>query len=409
MAVEWFPSCYGDGGLFERYPRTELQSPNVLTQYQDPGGRRHYALFHTFEDFADFTKSIPKTRRHFFETIPGEWRQKPHFDIDKINDPLYETKLKEIKAKDVSKEEKKHLKEELIENTSRYLDTLTIQIMEEIAQQLLLLGIVPGELRWYSSNSKIKKSLHLVIPRFYFNNNLECKRLWQYFQERLPKDYAKYVDLSVYSTLQNFRAMGSFKPPKEGELPRVKISVKEWQFSGETITLPDLTWVERFRESLIGMVDDTMEPFPDFEIEAKNEEKEYIHGNDEISSEMIQEVDKIVLERIGKNFHLAKVNGNTLSYQRDAPSYCEICKQTHDSIWPFVNIYHFDDQWKVYLFCARAKVYRKDPKKRKILLAVFATEEKEQEIKIQQEAEDCRQTKWIGSLPQEQRKIKFRK
>ena len=409
MSVEWFPRCYGEEGLFEKYPRTEIISPNVLTQYQDPSGRRFYALFQTFEDFASCLKSIPKTKRHFFETIPGEWRQKPHFDIDKIIDPDYEEKLKKIKKMDVSKEEKKRLKEELIENTSHYLDTLTIQIMEEITQQLLLLGIMPEELRWYASNSRIKKSLHLVIPKYYFENNLECKRLWQYFQERLPKDYAKHVDLSVYSNLQNFRSVWSHKPPKDGELPRIKVPLETWQFSGENIVVPDMKWKEKLRESLIGMVDDTMLPFPEFETETKMTEKTYIHGNEDIPTDMIQEINKIVLEKIGTNFHLAKINGNTLSYQRDAPSFCEICKETHESIWPFVNIYHFDDQWKVYLFCARAKIYQKDIKKRKILLAVFATEEKEQELQIQHEAEDCQQTKWIGSLPVEKTKIKFGK
>ena len=120
--------------------------------------------------------------------------------------------------------------EELLETTSSHLNTLATQIIEEITQQLLLIGISPEELRWYSSNSQTKKSFHLIIPKYFFENNIQAKRLWQFFQERLPADYSKYIDDMVYSKLQNFRVLGSHKLPKNDEEPRPKKIAKKIGF-----------------------------------------------------------------------------------------------------------------------------------------------------------------------------------
>ena len=372
MEQDWFPSLYGEAGLFNKYPKEEILPPRVLIQYQLPTKRRFYRLFENEEDLCDYLDKIPKEKQHFYEVIPGEWKQKPHFDID-LSDPDFKKKVKELETK-YFKGEKKTKKmreafdaeyEELLETTSSHLNTLATQIIEEITQQLLLIGISPEELRWYSSNSQTKKSFHLIIPKYFFENNIQAKRLWQFFQERLPADYSKYIDDMVYSKLQNFRVLGSHKPPKNDEEPRPKKLRRKWDFSGEEIIINKRSKRQEIIESLIGHVEEDAEPFPDFEIEGKNMKKGFIPVSEEFPEGLLEEVENLAQKALGPNFTLAKVNGSVLSYRREAPSHCEICNRIHDSIWPFVNIFSFGQQWRVYLFCARAKIYQKNPKKEK--------------------------------------------
>ena len=64
---------------------------------------------------------------------------------------------------------------------------------------------------------------------------------------------------------------------------------------------------------------------------------------------------------------------------------------------PSSTFFHSVNNGMSYLFCARAKIYQKNPEKRKILLGIFATDQKKREI----ESESIQQTQWIGDLPEE--------
>lgn len=335
----FFYSLYS--GLFNKYPKDLITNENVLICYHTIN-RRIYYFFETFDNFFDFLVKIPKNEQFCFEIIIGNLKQKPHFDID-ISKKQIDVNIK----------------------------TLSKQIQDEITQKLSILNISPNNLRWYSSHSEEKQSLHLIIPDYYHNNNLEAKNFYQYLISQLPKDYVKFIDNMVYSSLQNFRILGSQKPNSN----RPKKLCRNWFFSGEEITLQKRTKKEELLESLITKIPNTAK-----HLDFPYQEREIIHSlNFELEDDFLTLANQKILAVIGNAFHLREVQGTKLCYQRDHSSLCPICCVVHDSIWQFAVIYFFNDQYQIYLFCPRAKMYCKDKKPYLII-------------------EDKKETEWIGEV-----------
>lgn len=344
--VTWFPSLYGDNGLFNVIPKETIQSPQALISidYPTPGGyrekKKEFTHFETIEDLFVFLERISEKKQHFFEVIPGEVRQKPHFDIDKIE------------SKDL---------------TSNQLESIAYGVRNEIAHQLFYLGIHPSELRWYSSNSETKKSFHLIIPGYYFEDHEEAKRLWTYLQETLLEEYRDYVDDMVYSSLQNFRLLGSQKPGSN----RPKRIVREWSYSGEIYEVPERDKLEELKESMITCIEGCV-PFPQFDIVDKPKQRPIDIEDHDIPGEIIESCHEDIRELFGDSVSFSKIQGNLLIYERLASSYCKVCDRVHDSISPFVGIFYIKGSWKSYLYCFRSKG-------KKIKLSDYEDEDKEDE------------------------------
>lgn len=357
MSGKWYPSLYHQYGLFRDFPLEDLEPLQLLISMTLPGeSKRHFRLFSSPDDFQEFLINIPMKKRHFFEVIIGNWKQKPHFDIDKIENK---------------------------DKTSEQLENIAQQVREEIAQQLSLLGIHPSSLRWYTSNSAVKKSMHLIIPGYYFENNLEAGRLWQYLDENLPEEYRQYLDGSVYSSLQNFRLMGSHKPPKKkGDPRRIKTLLTQWYCSGEEIEVEIHNGM--FNESLVSFIPADAKPFPKFEIKNKIIPKIFNDQTD-LPDGLIEMVNEVVLESLENTVEFYRCSGSLISYQRIAPGACKICSpfkpdhdKEHEADNPFVSVVKSgvsDGNWNVFLHCHRARVHVQDPKKRSILLAKFKNTE----------------------------------
>jgi hypothetical protein len=374
MAVlNWYPKLYEDPKhpdkpfLFRDYPKEEINPPQVLLSYTLPGEtNRYFRLTNSPRNLCEYLATVPSERHHFFEVIFGHWKQKPHFDIDGI----------EGEGK-----------------TSEQLETIAAMIREEIAHQLSLLGVKPTELRWYSSNSDIKKSLHLVIPNYYFENNKAAFRLWQYLTERLPsgpKGYQKYVDGAVYSSLQNFRLLGSCKPAKPGFSPRTKILMPSWIFSGERIEIPRKDGLTELKESLVSYVSKNARPFPVFEIVRKSRDVNYQPGD--FPAVLQEEINQLVIERLNNTVQYYRTNGSIISYKRIMPGYCEFCSpykpdhdKEHENDNPFVTVIWRANKWEVYLHCHRAKYYVKNERKRFRNIASYSPEEDWMKVKEQTE------------------------
>ena len=367
---EWFFRLYD--GLFNVYPKENLSEENLLICFQTPENKRFFRLFNSVEKFIPFLEAIDKENQSFFEIIPGFLRQKPHFDID-------------IKRNEFSETE---------------LATFAEQIRSEISHQFLLLGISPLELRWYSSHSKSKKSFHLVIPGYYFDNNLEAKSLYQFLSDNLPSEYRIYVDHMAYSVLQNFRLLGSSKPGQK----RYKKLCRKWNFSGEEIILEKRDFEVELIESLVSKVGSAKRFLDRFKIERVSIPSAASTGiaSDSFDSDLINIIDRDILNIIGvESFLLKEVIGNKLSYQRKSPSLCPICKVVHESIWQFAVIlkanfdFYESDEYRVLLHCPRAPVYCKDNQKRYLEIGRYK-EKTEQTYLGPVEGVKKNEKTWIG-------------
>lgn len=318
---EWEYTLY-TGGLFERFAREDIVYPRILISAQLPGGgKRKFRLFESFEDFEKFYNGTNKKKRHFYEVIFGEMKQKPHFDIDKIKSDDPDT-----------------------------LERISKRVIDEITRCFESIGIKEKELYWYGSHTEKVRSYHLVIPRYYVENNNEAMRLWHFLQENVQEDVAQYIDSSVYSSLQNFRILGCCKIPKEGEKRRYKRLLFREKSEKD------------LKKSLLTQITDKMKPFPPFETNF-NQSDNRTAMNAMIDGDLMREANKYVLEYLGDNFSLYESKCSFLSYKRNQPSFCNICQVVHESIYPFAVV---KPQGRIFLHCHRSREYCKGEEPRRI-------------------------------------------
>jgi len=308
--VKWYYSLYGEEkGLFGSYERQDIRYPRLLVSstHDMEKGKRKFALFEDLNDFEAVLGDTKTYNRNFYEVILGEVRQKPHFDIDNIT-------LKDV-------EDLEQTVDEIVKATERAFQ---------------MLGIEPEELRWYESNGKDKKSLHMVIPGYYVKNNNEAKRIYYYLKEIIPDYLFRFFDHMVYSALQNFRILGNCKSKSDRRY-------KNLLFREETD--------DSLEESLITSFNKNMKEFPYLDVQM---EEDYIANDFSIEDECMNEAISKVLDYLGSSFRLYGVKNSFMSFERLRSSQCSICQVQHDSIFPFARI---SKNGKVYLYCYRSRLY----------------------------------------------------
>lgn len=295
-------------GLFIEIPRQDIKYPQLLISSTTDleKGKRKFTLFETVEDFVDLLEATPLKKRNFYEVILGEMKQKPHFDIDGIT-------LDEVKD----------------------LDKTVKEIVEAVELAFKVVGIEPDELRWYGSNRPDKRSLHLVLPGYYVNNNFEARKIYYFLKEHIPEHLFRFFDNMVYSSVQNFRILGCCKNNDK--------RYKRLLFRQED---------ERtFVESLITRVRKNMKQFPYLDLpdlQARTEVENFAI-NDEIMTNAIEKV----LDYLGReNFRLYTIRNSFMSFERLRTTHCRICQVHHDSIYPFARV---SPSGKLYLYCHRSR------------------------------------------------------
>lgn len=257
------------------------------------------------DEFIEYYDEVPKKKRNFYEIILGEVKQKPHFDIDGITTDTVED-----------------------------LDLTVKEIVKSTENAFKSLGIEPHQLRWYGSNRKDKRSLHLVIPGFYVKNHYEARKIYYFLREHIPSNLFRFFDSAVYSSNQNFRILGCCK---NNDTRYKKLLFRE----------PD---EKTFRESLVTRVKKSMKEFPYIDMpEEDRKEYEMVTFDDETTGEAVQKT----LDYLGRdNFRLDKIKNSFVTFERLKSTHCSICQVYHDSIYPFIRISPYG---KVYLYCYRSR------------------------------------------------------
>ena len=275
---------------------------------------RKYAKFKNFAEFSKYFHKTPPLERCFYEMIRSENSRKPYFDID-----------------------------------LQISETFDIDNLKKII--LNLLGD-KTKILVFTSHTTRKKSYHLVVDGLCFPDYRELKNFYDKVLESIPESEKKFLDESVYKSVQQFRIIGSHKYGKQNtkildlslslnyfipkRLEEKEIGIFNFNLSSSLITNTNYC-------SLI----------PGYKVEIKEEKNIGIGTSCEGDLEDVLRIFFANYSPDDFKFSQCKErNGNLLIVLRRLnPTYCKSCKRVHESENPFlVTMGEFRN---IYFYCRR--------------------------------------------------------
>lgn len=276
-----------------------------------------YAWFRNHVDFWVKTKSLPQ---NFHEVISGS--RKPYFDIDKA---------------------------ESLEKLERAIEEVCLVLLRllPIRKENLLLFTSIGDCKnhlLHDSSSQQKFSAHIIVHGYYYSSARQVRELYNLVYKELPVEIGDLLDPGVYSSVQNFRLLGSSKLGQNRPKVHQKLILE-----GEEVKLPlphpDAYVMEILRLSLVGNVSNS-HLLPDIYKETEEEEKEDFNG------EEVKEILRFCRAKIEEfPFRKRQIKENYIILQRIKPSFCPSCQRVHENESPYIKVNGID----VYFYCRRGK------------------------------------------------------
>lgn len=361
----------GDNSLLD-YEVPETKTLIVCRELQ----YRNFAKFRDIFSFCSFLQNEVKiTHRCYHECIFGYLPQKLYFDLDiplKINNSPSEfvpvlggfRQSEEIWG--------------LSEDDSEYAMLTLINSIIKICPSIKLEDIMI-----FNSHGPSKRSYHIVVDNWYVPNARSNKYFFSKVMEIYPENLKRCVDHGLYKNVQSFRIYGCHK----WNSTRIKTldSNSKWQhcFNDEIITDRHLEFLILFNSLITNCSYCNILPIT-VPIEQKIYETFQISDdnvinilnmcatNESLDSYECQEFPYRVLE----------VNDNLISLGRNTPTYCKMCKRTHEHENPFIYI---DRNGSVYFDCRRNE-HKQKIKIGEIKVNIPVKEETKEEI---EELEEC--------------------
>ena len=198
--IKWYTSLKASEDVSKRKSLLESETYDsrsliVCQQLEN----RYFAIFLSFLEFGRYAKlHVKDSHCCFYEVILGNMIQKPYFDLDipiKSVDPLKPSEGLSI------------------EEAQRLRDQVYFAIMDEFT------FINPSDIMDCTSHSEAKRSHHIVVDNWCVRDNEENRIFCQKVISRVDSQYHRYIDSTMYKSVQQLRIMGSHK----WESPRVKI------------------------------------------------------------------------------------------------------------------------------------------------------------------------------------------
>ena len=187
---------------------------------------------HQFTGFSDVGKfldwyiSLPEPK-HMFECIRGDCKHKPYFDIDigfKNILSLYKFTDEDIESFKVMLETNL-LNQDVITDFEKLLDeeadaviTLLIKAIDLEMEEKNIEYNKDQNLLIFSSHGRMKRSFHVIIDKFHFDNHHDTMNFSQHISTRMG-DFGHYIDQKVYNSFRPFRLLGS---AKKSDVKRIK-------------------------------------------------------------------------------------------------------------------------------------------------------------------------------------------
>lgn len=334
LGVKWYHSLVREGGLLEKEksglficftPSISFYS-NFRHVKDDIEKIRLFARFSDYIDFYDYYCKVPPEERSFYEIIPGDCCQKPHFDID-LEDPSIDWKI---------------LISDLICSSEEVLSEVGIKL--NVSKDVLLYSSCG------KSGDKYKYSFHVVYDNMFSINSSQCGNFYRKIMEKIPQ-YSNIIDHAVYSSMQQFRIFGCKKIGTD----RTKIFVRDIPYKGclvshedsgeEDIFFPlgdevrsDNVQEQRYKDlsmlskSLVSFTETCSNIIPSFCSESYSD-----YDDDELDFDP-QDILDLFSEEFDMVFVIKSVKGNVIVLQRLVPSYCPTCEKVHDGENPYIRV-----------------------------------------------------------------------
>ncbi len=145
-----------------------------------------FTYFDNLDNLYGYTVCLQKGQidnRTYYEVIEDHHNCKIYFDID--------------------------MKEKL-----EMADDLMISVLKQIRIEMLRKITIyehKNHTLVFESHSEKKKSFHIIIDGFYFENNMQVKQFFKNVRKNIPEIYQKYLDEAVYTKNRSFRMYKSHK------------------------------------------------------------------------------------------------------------------------------------------------------------------------------------------------------
>jgi hypothetical protein len=302
---------------------------------------RLYAFFDSYVEFLNYIYKFDDIKdRNFYEMIFGEFKQKPHFDID-------------IDIINVG--EKYH--DTIINVSTKVLDILITTCIETLNNFGINI-IIEEDILIYSSHCPTKQSFHLVINNYCHDSNIEARAFYDIIiksiKDKYGSKYIEFIDKNVYSSKQQFRILGSQKINSD----RPKILNEIFTFNGIEYThkypnnVSNINYTRFFESMITHTFDCKILPF--FTISSNTFNTSRITSSIDISQKLADMcllilIEKFKLNNIIVNFTITNIKNNIIVLHRHKPSYCPLCKRIHENQHPFM----FINSGKLYWDCRR--------------------------------------------------------
>lgn len=384
-------------GLLDRYDMNYLltqmivcYSPIAIPTYATGYHRRAnnnqvglhlFTCFDSYAQFYDYMLKLPSCDRCFYEVIPDNKRQKPHFDIDiKLEDSAWEAPSEEELVVKVLAATKK-----LDDLATRTIDGLIFSIIAVCRQKGVRIE-VGRDIILCNSHGARKRSFHLVICNYCHTGAREAKAFYQAvatYMNQLSgyKECTGYVDHKVYNPNQQFRIMGSQKAnSNRPKIMMFSFIYMQREFTHEIVDLEPhadkrLMVFRAFAESLVSL-DAGCETLPQWEVMTMSKFK---GGNYEdrrftlMDLETLPEDDvakclAMMEEKVDISYYVADVQGHLIDIRRNAGTsfICPVCStdkepHEHTGTHPFIFIINR----RVYFKC------RRNPEEKSLLLGML--------------------------------------
>jgi hypothetical protein len=313
---------------------------------------RIYAFFDTYDEFLNYLYNFPDiTERNFFEVIFGEFKQKPHFDID-------------IDIKNISKYIETSSSSDASSSSSYHLDLLANKILSilintciEILKTVNIELNIEEDILIYSSHSDTKRSFHLILNNICHDCNLEAKAFYDIIINHIKLNFnntssiVEFIDKNVYSSKQQFRTLGSQKLNSN----RPKIFYEQFTINNinynhiyktklneNTLNIKHNLSYIRLCESMITHTFDC-KLLPSFMTNKIYTQSITQSISIDITFELANKCmdmlcDKFKSLKILCPFTFKNTTNNFILLQRINPSYCPLCFRIHENEHPFMYI-----------------------------------------------------------------------
>ena len=281
---------------------------------------RKYALFKNYAEFGKFFQTVPKEERCFYEMLEEGLPRKPYFDID------------------IDKPDNGNINFDII------IVSLKKIIIDMIGEDISILV--------FTSHTDKKNSYHIVVDKVFLKDHLECQIFYEKTVEKIKGEHRKYIDPSVYKSVQQFRIFGCHKYKKKN----IKILNKELSYN---FVVP-----ERFQKNNKSIFNYILSVFlvsnvsycrtlSGFEVPVTI--KSFFNRGVCQESDLENVLNIFYKKYNYDNYTFSEIKekeGNLLiTFRRLNSDYCHICKRVHENENPYVTV--TGDNRNIVFYCRR--------------------------------------------------------